>query len=161
MSLFSINRVVLVGRLTRDPEMRALPSGVSVCGLRIACNTGKKDAAGGAQEKPNFFDVNVFGAAGEGLGRHIRKGSRVGVDGRLDWHEWVNAKDERRQAVAIVADTVQLLDSPGGRGRDPGADMDFDGDRGSEEYEDHRDPQDEDLELAGIGMGADGEDLAF
>jgi single-strand DNA-binding protein len=159
MSLFSINRVVLVGRLTRDPEMRALSSGVSVCGLRIACNTGRKDVAGGVQEKPNFFDVNVFGSEGERIGRYVRKGSRVGVDGRLDWHEWVNAKDERRQAVAIVADNVQFLDNPGGRGRDPGADADLDGDRGSgDEYDDH---QDDDLELAGIGMGADGEDLAF
>jgi single-strand DNA-binding protein len=158
MSLFSINRVVLVGRLTRDPEMRALPSGASVCGLRIACNTSRRNAEGGAQEKPNFFDVNVFGSAGEGLGRYIRKGSRVGVDGRLDWREWEDASGEKRQAVNIVTDAIQFLDGPGERDREPAADMGLDGDRGSgDEYDD----QDGDLELAGIGLGADGEDLAF
>ena len=64
MSYFSINRVVLVGRLTRDPELRALPSGVSVCGLRIACNSSRKDADGEYHERPNYFDVSVYGGLG-------------------------------------------------------------------------------------------------
>jgi single-strand DNA-binding protein len=55
MSYFAINRVVLVGRLTRDPELRALPSGTNVCGLRVACNSSRRDADGDYQEKPNFF----------------------------------------------------------------------------------------------------------
>ena len=83
MSYFSINRVVLVGRLTRDPELRALPSGVSVCALRIACNSSRRDAEGDFHERPNFFDVSVYGASAESVSHYTRKGSRVGVDGRL------------------------------------------------------------------------------
>ena len=109
MSYFTINRVVLVGRLTRDPELRALPSGSSVCGLRIACNSSYKDADGELVERPNFFDVSAFGAAGETVSRYMRRGSRIAVDGRLEWREWETAEQERRQAVSVVADTVQFL----------------------------------------------------
>jgi single-strand DNA-binding protein len=124
MSYFSINRVVLVGRLTRDPELRALPSGTSVCSLRIACNSSRRDQDGDYRERPNYFDVSVYGAAGESVGNYMRKGSRVAVDGRLEWREWETADQQKRQAVSIVADTVQFLDSPGERsdGEDTGSD---------------------------------------
>jgi single-strand DNA-binding protein len=112
MSSFNINRVVLVGRLTRDPELRALPSGNSVCALRIACNSSHKEADGEYSERPNFFDVSVFGAAGESVSSHMSKGSRVAIDGRLSWREWEAADESRRQAVSILADTVQFLDAP-------------------------------------------------
>jgi single-strand DNA-binding protein len=148
MSFFSINRVVLVGRLTRDPELRALPSGTSVCGLRIACNSARRDAEGGFTEKPNYFDVSVFGAAAESVSRYMRKGSRVALDGRLEWREWETA-DQKRQAVSVVADTVQFLDSPGGsRTQDePGGGSD-----GTEDGE---------SELVAAGAGAEQEDLVF
>jgi single-strand DNA-binding protein len=148
MSFFSINRVVLVGRLTRDPELRALPSGTSVCGLRIACNSARRDPEGAFTEKPNYFDVSVFGAAAESVSRYMRKGSRVALDGRLEWREWETA-DQKRQAVSVVADTVQFLDSPGGsRGQDqPGGGSD-----GTE---------DDDNELVTAGAGAEQEDLVF
>jgi single-strand DNA-binding protein len=125
MAYFSINRVVLVGRLTRDPELRALPSGLSVCALRIACNSSRRDAEGDFREKPNFFDVSVYGASAESVGRYMRKGSRVAVDGRLEWREWETDDQQKRQAVSVVAETVQSLDSPGdraevGRGEDTG-----------------------------------------
>src|SRR5262249_42623292 len=115
MSYFAINRVVLVGRLTRDPELRALPSGTNVCALRLACNSSRRDADGDYQEKANFFDVNVYGAAAESVSRFMRKGSRVAIDGRLEWREWETSDQQRRQAVSIVADTVQFLDSLGER----------------------------------------------
>ena len=149
MSYSSINRVVLVGRLTRDPELRALPSGASVCGLRIACNSARRDPEGAFTEKPNYFDVSVFGAAAESVSRYMRKGSRVALDGRLEWREWETA-DQKRQAVSIVVDTVQFLDSPGGaraQGQ-PG-----DGSDGTED--------DVDRELVAAGAGAEQEDLAF
>ena len=113
MSQFSVNRVVLVGRLTRDPELRSLPSGRSVCSLRIACNSSRKDADGTYQERPNYFDVSVFGAAGESVDQYTHKGSRVAVDGRLEWREWETAEQQKRQAVSIVADVVQFLDAAG------------------------------------------------
>jgi single-strand DNA-binding protein len=112
MSYFSINRVVLIGRLTRDPELRTLPSGTLVCGLRIACNASRKDAEG-VHEHPNYFDVNVYGGPAESVSRYTRKGRRVGVDGRLEWREWETDDQQRRQAVSIVADVVQFLDRPG------------------------------------------------
>ncbi len=115
MSNFSINRVVLVGRLTRDPELRGLPSGVSVCSVRIACNSSRSDGDGGYTEKPNFFDVSIYGASAESVSHYMRKGSRVAVDGRLEWREWETADQQKRQAVSVVADTIQFLDSPGER----------------------------------------------
>jgi len=115
MSYFSINRVVLVGRLTRDPELRALPSGASVCSLRVACNSSRRDLDGNYQERPNFFDVSVYGASAESVSRYMRKGSRVGVDGRLEWREWETADQQKRQAVSVVGDAIQFLDGPGDR----------------------------------------------
>jgi single-strand DNA-binding protein len=107
-----INRVVLVGRLTRDPELRPLPAGGAVCGLRVACNS---------PEHANYFDVSIFGDLGEKVKRLLRKSSRVGLEGRLAWREWRNADDRRCQAVSIVADSVQFLDSPV-VGSEPGED---------------------------------------
>jgi single-strand DNA-binding protein len=150
MSYFVINRVVLVGRLTRDPELRALPSGTSVCSLRIACNSSRRDSEGALVERPNFFDVSVFGAPGENVANHIRKGARVGVDGRLEWREWETSAQERRQAVSIVADTVQFLDSPGERSG-PGTEGD---EHAGDGDEDGREP-------IGVGAGDGEDDLVF
>ena len=115
MSSFTINRVVLVGRLTRDPELRPLASGLSVCGLRIACNSVRRDGDGAFQEKPNYFDVDVFGAPAGNVNRYTRKGSRVAIDGRLEWREWQTPDEQKRQAVSVTADTVLFLDRPGER----------------------------------------------
>jgi single-strand DNA-binding protein len=151
VSYFSINRVVLVGRLTRDPELRALPSGNSVCSLRIACNSSRREADGSYSERPSYFDVSVYGASGESVSRYMRRGSRVGIDGRLEWREWETAEQERRQAVSVVADTVQFLDSPGERSRAGAPGEAGDGD----ELGDGEDGR----EL--VGVGVDDDDLVF
>jgi single-strand DNA-binding protein len=139
MSSFTINRVVLVGRLTKDPELRALPSGSSVCNLRIACNSARRDTEGDFQEKPNYFDVSVFGASSESVKKYTLKGSRIAIDGRLEWREWENPDQQKRQAVSVVAGTVVFLDSASGqRGGKPGDEVDEAGtDRRSagEDYE--------------------------
>jgi single-strand DNA-binding protein len=110
----NINRVVLVGNLTRDPELRHTPSGTPVCKLRLAVNTRQKDQATGQWgDKPNYFDVTVWGNQGESCAQFLEKGRPVGVDGRLDWREWEAQDGSKRQAVEIIADTVQFL---GGRG---------------------------------------------
>ena len=110
----NINRVVLVGNLTRDPELRHTPSGTAVCSLRLAVNTRRKDAATGEWgEKPNYFDVTVWGNQGENCAQYLAKGRPVAVDGRLEWREWEAQDGSKRQAVEIVADSVQFL---GGRG---------------------------------------------
>ncbi|MGI8945348.1 MAG: single-stranded DNA-binding protein [Thermoleophilaceae bacterium] len=115
MAATNINRVILTGNLTRDPELRSTPSGTPVCGLRVACNTRRKDSSGQWVDKPNFFDVTVWGAQGENCAQYLSKGRPVAVDGRLEWREW-EAKDGsgKRQSVDIIADSVQFLGSPGG-----------------------------------------------
>jgi single-strand DNA-binding protein len=110
----NINRVVLVGNLTRDPEMKHLPSGTALCSLRIAVNTRRKDESGQWTDKPNYFDVSVWGAQGESCAQYLAKGRPVAIDGRLEWREWEASDGSgKRQAVEIVADNVQFLGSRG------------------------------------------------
>jgi single-strand DNA-binding protein len=164
MSCFTINRVVLVGRLTKDPELRALPSGLSVCGLRVACNSARRDAEGDFQEKPNFFDVSVYGASAENVSRYTRKGSRIAIDGRLEWREWETAELQKREAVSVVADTVLFLDSPG---EQRGASELVDGGLGDEIDQDIDQRPASELglqrasELVGVGTRAEENDLVL
>jgi single-strand DNA-binding protein len=117
MAATNINRVVLTGNLTRDPELRSLPSGMSVCSLRIASNTRRKDNSSGEWvDKPNYFDVTIWGRQGENAAQYLSKGRPVALDGRLEWREWETPNGEKRQAVEIVADNVQFLSSPDGMG---------------------------------------------
>jgi single-strand DNA-binding protein len=121
MAASNINRVLVTGNLTKDPELRSTPSGTSICKLRIAVNSRRKDASGQWVDKPNYFDVTVWGAQGENCAQYRQKGRGVAIDGRLDWREW-DATDGsgKRQAVEIIADTVQFLggggDGGGGNG---------------------------------------------
>jgi single-strand DNA-binding protein len=108
----NINRVVLVGNLTRDPELRHTPSGTPVCSLRIAVNTRRKDETGQWTDKPNYFDITVWGQQGENCAQYLAKGRPVAIDGRLEWREWEAQDGSKRQAVEVVADSVQFL---GGR----------------------------------------------
>jgi single-strand DNA-binding protein len=108
-----INRVTLVGRLTRDPELRHLPSGQPVLQLGLAVNGRQRDDAGNWADKPNFFDIKVFGNQAEMLSQHLAKGRRVGIDGRLDWSSWEAQDGTKRSKVEIVAFQVQFLDSRG------------------------------------------------
>ena len=118
MAATNINRVIITGNLTRDPELRSLPSGMSVCSLRIASNTRRKDGASGEWvDKPNYFSVTVWGAQGENCSRFLSKGRPVAIDGRLEWREWQGQDGAKRESVEIVADAVQFLG-----GRDDAAD---------------------------------------
>ena len=110
----NINRVVLLGNLTRDPELRHTPSGTAVCSLRLAVNTRRKDGATGEwTEKPNYFDITVWGNQGESCAQYLGKGRPVAVDGRLEWREWDAQDGTKRQAVEVIADSVQFLGSRG------------------------------------------------
>ena len=112
MAATNINRVVLTGNLTRDPELRNIPSGTSVCNLRVACNTRRKDASGEWVDKPNYFDVTVWGAQGENCAQYLSKGRPVAIDGRLEWREWEDKETgKKRQSIDIIADSVQFLGS--------------------------------------------------
>jgi single-strand DNA-binding protein len=115
MAATNINRVVLTGNLTRDPELRSLPSGMSVCSLRVAVNTRRKDGQSGEWvDKPNYFDVTVWGAQGENCAQYLSKGRPVAVDGRLEWREFQDQQGNKRQAIDIIADSVQFLGSRDG-----------------------------------------------
>jgi single-strand DNA-binding protein len=106
----SVNVVVLVGNLTRDPELRATGGGTSVCSLRVAVNDRVKDPTTGEWgDKPNYFDVDVFGAQGERCAQYLAKGRQVAVEGRLRWREWESQDGQKRQAVSVVANNVQFI----------------------------------------------------
>jgi single-strand DNA-binding protein len=126
MAATNINRVVMTGNLTRDPELRSLASGMSVCSLRIASNTRRKNNATGEwDDKPNFFDVTVWGAQGENCAKFLSKGRPIALDGRLEWREWETQDGNKRQAVDIIADSVQFLggrdEAGGGNGQNGGS----------------------------------------
>src|SRR5204862_8207932 len=111
MAASNINRVTVTGNLTRDPELRSIPSGTSVCKLRIAVNTRRKDASGQWVDKPNYFDVTVWGQQGENCATYLQKGRPVAVQGRLEWREWQDQQGNKRQSVDIIANSVQFLGS--------------------------------------------------
>jgi single-strand DNA-binding protein len=113
----NLNRVVITGNLTRDPELRSLSSGTSVCKLRVAVNSRRKDASSGEWvDKPNYFDVTVWGAQGENCATYLSKGRPVAIDGRLEWREWEAQDGTKRQSVEIIADSVQFLGARDDRG---------------------------------------------
>ena len=113
MSTTNINRVILTGNLTQDPELRSTPDGTAVCTLRVASNSRRKDATTSEwTDKLNYFDVTAFGAPGENAARYLTRGRGVAIDGRLDWREWQTQDGSKRQAIQITADTVQFLDAP-------------------------------------------------
>jgi single-strand DNA-binding protein len=147
----NLNRVIVTGNLTKDPELRSTPNGTSVCKLRVAVNSRRKDSASGEWvDKPNYFDVTVWGAQGENCANYLSKGRPVAVDGRLDWREWEAQDGSKRQAVEIVADNVQFL---GSRSDNPGAGNGF---QASSDV-----PADtSDFEQAGVGGGSD-DDIPF
>ena len=147
MAASNINTVVITGNLTRDPELRTTPGGTSVCKLRVAVNSRRKDGQSGEWvDKPNYFDVTVWGAQGENCANYLSKGRPVAVEGRLDWREWEAQDGGKRQAVEIIANSVQFL---GSRGDNPG------GENGGDRFKPTSDvPADtSDFEGAGVSGG--------
>lgn len=111
------NRIVLTGRLTRDPELRYTASGLAATTLRLAFTTRRR-LDGEWQDKSNYIDVNVLGAAAETAAQYLRKGRQVAVDGRIEWREFEGQDGARRQVIAVNADSVQFLGMPE-RGEEP------------------------------------------
>jgi single-strand DNA-binding protein len=103
----NINRVVLEGNLTRDPEIRSTASGTSLCKLRMAVNERSKESGDWA-DRANFFDVTCWGKLAETVADYLAKGSGLIVDGRLRWREWEAEGGGKRQAVEVVAENVRF-----------------------------------------------------
>ncbi len=119
MAASNVNVVVITGNLTRDPELRHTGGGTAVCELRVAVNSRRKEGDNWV-DKPNYFDVTVWGAQGENCATYLSKGRPVAVEGRLDWREWEAKEGGKRQAVSIVANSVQFLGSRDGSGGEGG-----------------------------------------
>jgi single-strand DNA-binding protein len=153
----NINRVIITGNLTKDPELRSLPSGSSVCELRIACNGRRKNGATGQwEDDPNFFNVTVWGQQGENCKRFLSKGRGVAIDGRLNWREW-ETDGQKRSAVDIIAETVQFLG-----GRDDAATGNGNGFSSSVNAAASDIPIDtDDFVSAPVGAGAADDDIPF
>lgn len=112
----SFNRVILMGNLTRDPEVRYTPAGMAVLDLRLAMNRKYKAADGELKEETCFVTVTVWGRQAETSGQYLRKGSPVMIEGRLKYDEW--EKDGQKQnRLGVVAERVQFL---GGGAREAG-----------------------------------------
>jgi single-strand DNA-binding protein len=153
----NINRVIITGNLTKDPELRSLPSGSSVCELRIACNGRRKNGSTGQwEDDPNFFNVTVWGQQGENCKRFLSKGRGVAIDGRLNWREW-ETDGQKRSAVDIIAETVQFLG-----GRDDAASGNGNGFSSSVNAAASDIPIDtDDFVSAPVGAGAADDDIPF
>lgn len=117
MAGFSINTVVVSGNLTRDPELRALPgSDTTVCELGIAVNDRIKNPQTNAwEDRPNYFDVTVWGGMGDWAARSLHKGAGVTIEGRLRYESW-EKEGQKRSKVKIVANSIVPRDDRGGGG---------------------------------------------
>jgi len=154
MAATNINSVVVTGNLTRDPELRSLQSGTSVCKMRIAVNSRRKDQSGEWVDKPNYFDVTVWGAQGENCSTYLSKGRPVAVQGRLEWREWEAKEGGKRQSVEIIAESVQFLGS-----RDGAANGDGNGFTPQSDVP--ADTSDFTSEPAPVGGGSSDDDIPF
>jgi len=103
-----LNKVMLIGNLTRDPEMRSLPSGIQVASIGLATNRVWKDKAGAKQESTEFHNIVIFGRRAEVVGQYLKKGSSVLVEGRIQTRSW-DAKDgTKKTKTEIIADQIQF-----------------------------------------------------
>lgn len=126
-------KVIGVARLASDPELRSTPSGMSVCKLRIAWNTSKKDSSGNYADVGNFANLTVWGKQGEACARYLSSGRQIAFDARLEMNEW-NDKEtgKKRSTLELVADQVQFIgggkdsDGSGGDGFSSRSDLPVD-----------------------------------
>lgn len=107
----SINRVVISGNLTRDPELRATASGMPVLGFGVAVNDRRKNQQTGEWEDyPNFIDCTMFGARAESVSRFLSKGSKVAIEGKLRWSQW-ERDGQKRSKIEIIVDEIEFMTS--------------------------------------------------
>lgn len=112
----SLNKVFLIGNLTRDPELRMTPKGTAICTFGLAVNRQFRDEAGGTREETTFVDLEAWGKTGELVSKYLTKGSPAMVEGRLRFDSWESKTGEKRNKLKVVVDNVQFLSSRGGEG---------------------------------------------
>ena len=111
-----INKAILIGNLTRDPEKRALPNGTVVTSLSLATNRVWKDREGKKQESTDYHNVVVFGRPAETAAQYLKKGQSVYVEGRIQTRSWDDKDGSKKYRTEIVADAVQFGAKAGGAG---------------------------------------------
>ena len=109
-----LNKVVIIGNLTRDPELKALPTGFKVCSIGVATNRTWNDKDGKKQEAVEFHNIVVFGRQAETSAQYLKKGQQVLVEGRLQTRSWDDKDGKKNYKTEIVADRVQFGQKPGG-----------------------------------------------
>ena len=111
----SFNKVILVGNLTRDPELRYTPKGTAIAKIGLAVNRTWRTEAGETKEEVTFVDVDIFGRTAENVGQYMRKGRPILIEGRLRLDQWDDKQTgQKRSRLGVVAETVQFLGSPSG-----------------------------------------------
>ncbi len=112
-----LNKAIIIGNLTRDPEMRALPSGIQVCSFSVATNRVFKDKEGNKKEQADFHNIVVFGRQAETAGQYLKKGQSVLIEGRIQTRSWDDKSNgEKKYRTEIVADRVQFGPKAGAGG---------------------------------------------
>ncbi len=111
-----LNKVMLIGRLTKNPELRSTPTGQSVTSFTVVTNRSFKDAAGQKQEKAEFHTIVAWGKLAEICTNYLAKGRRAYVEGRLQTRDWVAQDGTRRYSTEVIAENMIMLDSAGQRG---------------------------------------------
>lgn len=107
----SINRVIISGNLTRDPDLRQTASGMPVLGLGVAVNDRRKNQTTGEWEDyPNFIDCTMFGARAEALSRYLSKGTKVAIEGKLRWSQW-ERDGQKRSKIEVIVDELEFMTS--------------------------------------------------
>ena len=111
----NLNKVLLMGNMTRDPELRYLQSGTALCDFGIAVNRKWKSQAGEQKEEVCFVDVTFIGRTAEVISEYMKKGRPIFVEGRLKLDSWTGKDGQKRSKLSVVGENMQFLDSRGGR----------------------------------------------
>ena len=109
-----INKAILFGNLTRDPELKALPSGINVCNFSVATNRVWKDKDGNRQEGTEYHNIVIFGKQAENVAQYLKKGSSAYIEGRLQTRSWDDQDGNKKYRTEIIADQVQFGPRSGG-----------------------------------------------
>ena len=116
-----LNKAFIIGNLTRDPELKALPSGMKVCSFALATNRSFKDKDGNRQDSTEYHNITAFGRTGELVAQYLKKGSQAYVEGRLQTRSWEGKDGEKKYRTEIIAETVQFGNRPTGAPSAPSA----------------------------------------
>ena len=117
----SINRVIISGRLTREPELRSTAGGLQVLCFGVAVNDRRKNQQSGEWEDyVNFIDCTMFGARAERVSRFLDKGSKVSIEGKLRWSQWETEEGQKRSKIEVIVDELEFMSSRGGYGASRG-----------------------------------------